>query len=127
MEGDRAAERHRASLDPCRSVAEAPLKFQEETRLSDPWLPDDEDHLTEAGDDLVEAFRQHPELTVSADEWCQPAFSLDVQTGPSGPRRNHLPRVHLLRLPLERETPEGARMKIGTGQAVRRFGNDDAS
>src|SRR5438105_7291508 len=127
MEGDRAPERHGASLDPCRSLAEMSLKFQEEARLSDSRLPDDEDHLTGAGDDLVEAFRQHPELTVSTDEGCQPAFSLDVQTSPSGPRRNHLPRVHRLRLPLERETPKRARMKIVADETVRRFGDDDAS
>ena len=103
------------------------LKFQEEARLSDARLTDDEDHLTEAGDDLVEAFRQRPELTVSTDEWGQPAFSLDVQTRPSRPWRNHLPRVHRLRLPLEREGPKGARMEIVADETVRRFGDDDAS
>src|SRR5262249_23110889 len=127
MEGDRAPERHRASLDPSRSLADLPLKFQEEARLSDPGLPDDEHHLSEAGDDLIETFRQHPKLTVATDEWCQPAFSLDVKTGSGGARRNDLPRTHRLSLSLERKIAEGPRVEIVANETVRRLGDDDAS
>jgi hypothetical protein len=125
MKGDRAAKREAAAFHPARLAPDPPTQLEQQARLADAGLPDDEHHLTLPGSRLLEAIPEGAQFTLTPHEGGQPPFGLDVDPAPGGARRHDLPRRHRLRLALQAELAERAQVKEACGQTIDRLGNHD--
>src|SRR5262249_9532126 len=89
-------------------VAYEPPELAQEPRLTDAGLAPDQEHLSLAGPDLLEALGEQPELALSPDEAGTSDFALRVAHEPVGGRSRRL-RAQRLELEVAAEGDGGGR------------------
>jgi hypothetical protein len=126
MEGNRPSEGHRSPFKPSRLIAEPATKFQKQSGLADPRLPNDKDDLSVARLGLLKALQEDLKLSLPPHEGRQPALGFYVKAGSGHPGRNYFPGANRVHLPFKRQFPYRSGVKIPARQTMSNFGNHHA-
>ncbi len=94
------------SLLPGRRLSDPPAQLEEQPRLADARLADEEDDLALAGAGPLEGVEELAQLALAPHEGGEPAVGLDLQPRARLARAHDLPRGHRLGLALELELAE---------------------
>src|SRR2546427_11659793 len=115
-ERDRLPERDTVALDPRHRVPDSPPELEEEPRLADARVAEDENGLPAAAPDLRPGARQGLERVVTPDERRQAACRAGVETRDSLERLEELVRGHGLALALHGDCAERPRGEVRRDQ-----------
>src|SRR5262249_29214659 len=121
MERHRAPEGQAVPFLPPRLATDAAAQLEQQARLADTRLADQEHHLSRARAGAREGVEEHAQLTLATHERSEAALRLDLQPRPRLVRAQHLPGGHRLRLALEVNLADSPRLEIAVDQTVSRF------